>query len=81
MSMNGDVTIFLDFTTLALHSINLELGMVEKIADHYEHYLDAILYLLESGCYKFNDINKYLEIDEQIGNEIKAQFQIKSAWI
>ena len=80
MNMNGDVTIFLNFETFSLHSVDLELDIVKKIADHYEHFLDAFLYIFESGCYEFDEDAGSFDVSDEDWDKIKAKFEIESAW-
>lgn len=47
LNMNGDVQLCLNFDTLSVISIDRECDTVEKIANHYNDYLDALLICLQ----------------------------------
>ncbi|MBE9116227.1 hypothetical protein IQ249_10000 [Lusitaniella coriacea LEGE 07157] len=81
LDQNADIQICLDLKTLELYSVDVECSATTKIAEHYSHYLDAMLFLFQSGQYTFNTECKYFEVREEVWKEIAEKYKIKSIWV
>ncbi len=80
LDMNGDVQICLDLETNELYSVDVECDLVQKIADNYDAYLDAILSLFQSGKYGFDEEACCIEVESDVWNKLREDYNIKNAW-
>ena len=79
--LNKNMSLYLDCKTLSLVKIDRELiNTVEIIAEYYEHYLDAILYLFEQDALHYDKDEHYFELDQLVWQETRQKYQIKNAW-
>lgn len=80
LDMNGDVQICLDLETNELYSIDIECDLVQKIADNFERYVDAILSLFEEGNFSFDKDAGCIDVKDDVWSAILQKYNIKSAW-
>lgn len=81
LDQNADIQICLDLKTLELYSVDVECSATTKIAEHYSHYLDAMLFLFQSGQYAFNKEYRYFEVQDEVWKGIAEKYKIKSIWV
>ncbi|MEM9154609.1 MAG: hypothetical protein AAGB13_06155 [Cyanobacteria bacterium P01_F01_bin.33] len=77
---NGDVKICIDLDTSELFSFELEGNARWKLAEHYETYLDAIIYMIENSYFHFYGTEGTLGVREEFWKITLNKFQIDSAW-
>jgi hypothetical protein len=63
VDINANVQFCIDFTSGALRAIDVEDGTVEHLADHYEHYLDALVTIFDSGKFTFDEEAGSIDFD------------------
>jgi hypothetical protein len=80
LDMNGSVQICVDVNTGLLVAIDIELGGIEVIAQHYENYLDAIFEVFDKGVFIYNSLSGSIDVTESIWQDISSKYQIKNAW-
>jgi len=80
LDMNGDVQICLDLGTNELYSVDIECDLVQKIADNFEHYVDAILSIFEEDKFSFDEEAGCVDVKDDVWNGILKKYNIKSAW-
>ncbi len=80
LDQNADYQIYLDMNTLKLYSVDIESNTTIQIAEHYKDYLDAMLFILQSGQYNFDETAGIIEVPEDIWKDILMKYNIKAAW-
>lgn len=79
-SMNGDVQICVDINSGSLTAIDLELGRFEKIAEHYENYLNALIEVFGNGQFVYEEISGSIDLNDIFWQEMRKKYKIKNAW-
>jgi hypothetical protein len=80
LCMNGDVRVFIDMNDGSLISIDIELNRVERIAEHYDDYLDAMLEVFENKAFVYDDACGLIKTDETLWENMMQKYKIKKAW-
>jgi hypothetical protein len=80
LEQNGDFQICLDLKTQELYSIDLEGDTTIKIAEHYSHYLDAMLFIFKSGQYTFDREGGCIEVIDEVWKRVLEKYNVKGAW-
>jgi len=81
LNMNGDVQLCLDFETLAVITVDRECDTVEKIANHYTNYLDALLYVFNNEAFKCDDESGCIVFDQEVWKYARNFYQIRHPWL
>ena len=79
-SMNGDVILCLDCELFSVIAIDLELCRVEKIAQHYEDYLDAILDIFEQQAVIYEEKTMHFTVESSVWEKTCSKYQLKNPW-
>lgn len=79
--MNGDVQLCLDFKTLAVITVDRECNVIEKIANHYINYLNALLHVFNKGAFMYGIESGCIDFDEGIWEYARNLYQIKHPWL
>jgi len=74
--MNADVQICLDTLTNRLMAIDMEGGTVTKMADHYQHFIDALHDIFSSGGYIFDPESGSIALDASTWRALAARYGV-----
>lgn len=74
--INGDIQICINLQNLSLLSIDLECDSTNIFANHYEHYLDALVEIFDMEAY-VSEPYGVIEFDESEWSKLKQKYQIK----
>ncbi len=74
--INADVQICINLQDLSLLSIDIECDSTNIFANHYEHYLDALVEIFDMEAY-VSDPYGVIEFDESEWSRLKQKYQIK----
>ena len=74
--INGDIQICINLQDLSLLSIDLECNSTNIFANHYEHYLDALVEIFDMEAY-VSEPYGVIEFDESEWSKLKQKYQIK----
>ena len=80
-TMNGDVWIYLDLETLALHSRDVECDITLTLADHYDLYLDAIIEGVSSDGAHWDEEDQRITLGPQTWFDISQRFSVQHPWL
>ena len=81
LNMNGDVQLCLDVETFAVMTIDIECNIVDKIANHYIDYLDALLHVFNSKSFKYDCKSGCIEFEQEVWNDARSLYQIEHPWL
>ena len=79
--MNGDVQLCVDFETLAVMTIDIECNIVDKIANYYIDYLNALLHVFNSKSFKYDNKSGCIEFEPEAWDYARSLYQIEHPWL
>ncbi|WP_133566516.1 SMI1/KNR4 family protein [Marinicella litoralis] len=77
LDINSDIQICIDFNDHSMWAIDLEGSTVTKIANHFDNYLDGLLFSFESQIIKYNQTYGCFEVDELSWQNMLIKFDLK----
>ena len=74
---NGDFQYCIDLNSSSLIYLDMECDLIEKVCDHYEYYLDALVYGFQNNIFIYDDDSESLVAKDNAWAEIAARYNIK----
>lgn len=75
---NGDIHHCVDLDSGAVIDIDLECDIVNRIADHYDDILDAMMHVLDNELYRFDTEGGFIECKDGEWAKVEEEFNIKA---